>query len=373
MSISENSESNQSAIPKAPAKNRKRRRFAGKHYSRFMKLVRRTHMYTGLILLPWVLLFGASGVLFNHPTWLASTKIVHRSDPEIVKKTVGFAPPDPARFTTQVVAGINNSADSNKLPEFKLVSPSKARLTGRLSYTAATEAGQHTIWLNLHNGSARIETRPKSNEERIERPAFAGSTVDVKIPGLDGAERKLLKLLEQANINPSDKVKLRSRPSPQLLFQVRGRDGQLWNATCNLLNGRLDGRAAETGARLDLRSAITRLHQLHHYPDNLGARWLWTLAADATGLMLVCWGISGVIMWWQIKPTRLVGFSGLSVAAVIAFLVISGTLTELGFGPPRSSRGASVERSDRNNQRGIIPDEKSTSNNASGELPTEGF
>ena len=197
--------------------------------------------------------------------------------------------------------------------------------------------------------------------------------VDVKIPGLDGAERKLLNLLEQANINPFGEVKLRSRFSPQLLFQVRGRDGQLWNATCNLLNGRLDGRAAERGARLDLRSAITRLHQLHHYPDNLGARWLWTLAADATGLMLVFWGISGVIMWWQIKPTRLVGFSGLSIAAVIAFLVISGTLTELGFGPPRSSRGASVERIDRNNQRDMIPDEKSTSSDASSELPTEEF
>lgn len=370
MSPSENSESNQSAIPKAQAKNRKGRRLAGKHYSQFMKLVRRTHMYTGLILLPWVLLFGASGVLFNHPTWLASAKIVHRSNPEIVKKLVGFAPPDPASFAAQAVAGINHGEDA---PEFELVSPGKARLTGRLSYTAATEAGQHTLWLNLHNGSARIETRPKSNKEPMERPAFAGSTVEVKIPGLDGAERKLLKLLEQANINPSEEVQLRSRSSPQLLFQVRGRDGQLWNATCNLLNGRLDGRSPEMGSRLDLRSAITRLHQLHHYPDNLGARWLWTLAADATGLMLVFWGISGVIMWWQIKPTRLVGVSGLSIAAVIAFLVISGTLTELGFGPPRSSRDASAERSDRNNPRGMMPEGKSTSTNVLGELPAEGF
>lgn len=144
MSISENSKSNQSAISKAPAKNRQRRRFAGKHYSRFMKLARRTHMYTGLILLPWVLLFGASGVLFNHPTWLASAKIAHRSDPEIVKKTVGFAPPDPAWFAAQVVAGINNNVDGDELPEFELVSPGKARLTGRLSYTSASEAGQHT-------------------------------------------------------------------------------------------------------------------------------------------------------------------------------------------------------------------------------------
>ena len=370
MSTSENSKSNQSAISKAPAKNRKRRRFAGKHYSRFMKLVRRTHMYTGLILLPWVLLFGASGVLFNHPTWLASTKIVHRYNPEIVKETVGFSPPDPASFATQAVAGINHGADE---PASELVSPGKARLTGRLSYTAATEAGRHILWLNLHNGSARIETRPKSDKKPMERPVFAGSTVDVKIPELDGDDSKLLKLLEQANINPSDEIKLRSRSSPQLLFQVRGRDGRLWNATCNLLNGRLDGRATKTGAGLDLRSAITRLHQLHHYPDNLGARWLWTLAADATGLMLVFWGVSGVIMWWQIKPTRLVGVGGLIIAAVIAFLVISGTLTELGFGPPRSSQGVSIERNDGNNQRGMTSEEKSASTNALGKLPAEGF
>ena len=194
------------------------------------------------------------------------------------EKTVGFAPPDPASFADQVVAGINNGEDA---PEFELVSPGKAWLTGRLSYTAATEAGQHTIWLNLHNGSARIETRPKSNEELIERPSFAGSKVDVKIPGLDGAERKLLKLLEQANINPSEEVKLRLRPSPQLLFQVRGRDGQLWNATCNLLNGRLDGRATEMGARLDLRSAIIRvctnftITLIILAPDGCG-RWLRT-------------------------------------------------------------------------------------------------
>lgn len=197
------------------------------------------------------------------------------------EKTVGFAPPDPASFAAQVVDCINNGIDGDELPKFELVSPDKAWLTGSLSYIPATEAGQHTIWLNLHNGSARIETRPKSNEELIERPSFAGSKVDVKIPGLDGAERKLLKLLEQANINPSEEVKLRLRPSPQLLFQVRGRDGQLWNATCNLLNGRLDGRATEMGARLDLRSAIIRvctnftITLIILAPDGCG-RWLRT-------------------------------------------------------------------------------------------------
>ena len=32
-----------------------------------MKVVRRAHMYLGLLVFPWILLFGISGVLFNHP------------------------------------------------------------------------------------------------------------------------------------------------------------------------------------------------------------------------------------------------------------------------------------------------------------------
>ena len=55
---------------------------------------------------------------------------------------------------------------------------------------------------------------------------------------------------------------------------------------------------------------------------------------------MVLWGITGVLMWWQIKPTRLVGVAGISIAAVVAFLVtVGGTLEELEFSPPRSRGG----------------------------------
>ena len=38
-----------------------------RRYGAVMKFVRRLHMYLGLLVFPWVLLFGASGALFNHP------------------------------------------------------------------------------------------------------------------------------------------------------------------------------------------------------------------------------------------------------------------------------------------------------------------
>src|SRR6185295_9127 len=36
-----------------------------------MKIVRRTHMYAGLFLAPWVAMYGFSGLIFNHGNWFA--------------------------------------------------------------------------------------------------------------------------------------------------------------------------------------------------------------------------------------------------------------------------------------------------------------
>ena len=36
-----------------------------------MKIVRRTHLYAGLFLAPWVAMYGFSGLIFNHGNWFA--------------------------------------------------------------------------------------------------------------------------------------------------------------------------------------------------------------------------------------------------------------------------------------------------------------
>ncbi|MCA9912754.1 MAG: hypothetical protein KC496_05380, partial [Anaerolineae bacterium] len=36
-------------------------------------------------------------------------------------------------------------------------------------------------------------------------------------------------------------------------------------------------------------------------------RMFWSLIVDGMAFAMVTWGITGVIMWWQIKRTRMVG------------------------------------------------------------------
>lgn len=315
-----------------PAKVPRRRRF-GKEYKQLMKFVRRTHMYTGLILLPWVLLFGASGVLFNHPTWLSDTDIVYRESGTELRQIAGFEASDPLALAGDVVERLNEGSAQD---QFELEQNGVARLGGRLYFSTKSEGGQHVVRFNMSEGTAWIESRPYSESATVERPAFSGSVIEADFVPWDDLENGAQALLARAGIEPSEELKRQSRSAPQLLFQVRDQDDRLWNTVVNLQTGAVDGRLAASASPMGLRSTITRLHKLHVYPDGKGARWLWAIAGDATGLMMVFWGLSGAIMWWQIKPTRLVGIAGLSIAAVVAFIVTTGTLNELSFGPPRN-------------------------------------
>ena len=47
------------------AKQRHRKRLK----SKVNKIIRRVHMYLGLVLVPWVILYGSTAILFNHGSW----------------------------------------------------------------------------------------------------------------------------------------------------------------------------------------------------------------------------------------------------------------------------------------------------------------
>ena len=98
-------------------KARRPRRF-GKRYNLLMKWVRRTHMYTGLVLLPWVLMFGASGVLFNHPTWLSPSDVVYQESGEKLRELTGFEKSDPIALAGVVVDRLNEGQGRS---EYELV------------------------------------------------------------------------------------------------------------------------------------------------------------------------------------------------------------------------------------------------------------
>ena len=109
---------------------------------------------------------------------------------------------------------------------------------------------------------------------------------------------------------------------PDLTFQIHDRDGTLWNVTANALSGTVTGSRADAEKvpnELSVRRFLLRLHTAHGYPSSGGIRWWWAVIVDAMAFVMVFWGLSGLLMWWQLKATRKLGIVlvGLSLVGAI--------------------------------------------------------
>ena len=92
------------------------------------------------------------------------------------------------------------------------------------------------------------------------------------------------------------------------------------------------GRVSVIGAgsnEVTWRRYLLRLHTAHGYPVQRNTRWYWAIAVDAMFATMTFWGLSGVLMWWQIKRTRLIGAACLILSAVVATWLAIGMHTQL--------------------------------------------
>ncbi|MDF1739999.1 MAG: PepSY domain-containing protein [Verrucomicrobiales bacterium] len=319
-----------------------------KNKNKVLKLVRRIHMYTGLILLPWVILFGFSGMLFNHPDLSGSVEVIASHSASEVDALQTFDEPNPDVLADEIVSKINEVEGL----AFKRASQGDAVIEGALVYQGSAEDGKTVVTLSPNYGSAVIRQSP--SPERGAKPVFPGA-LEGGLAGFDsdGVAEVADRLFEAAGVEIQGDVEPVERGAASVRFRIVSEDGKSrWNVSHNLVTGELSVREITAPLGADLYGLLTRLHKTHHYPDRFSTRWLWTAFGDATGITMVFWGISGLIMWWQIKPTRVLGVVGLSVAAVVAFVIFAGTLSHNNWVPRQSKGGPPAKRSSEPAQKG---------------------
>jgi hypothetical protein len=145
-------------------------------------------------------------------------------------------------------------------------------------------------------------------------------------------EEQVKELLPRLSLGAGEPLRAHPEVGPELRFRMRDADARAWNVTYNLSTGRLDGRLVGGPDRTRLVELHERLHKTHHFPVHGGMTWLWALFADITGLTLVLWALTGLAMWWQMKPSRVLGAVAVAAALACAALVMSGTASDILFG-----------------------------------------
>lgn len=291
---------------------------------RVLRVVRRIHMYLGLFLVPWLFIFGISGVLFNHPN--LGEKVQGRPvPPPVLESKTGFTAWDARGLAQQIVDTLNTQnagryrLDDAVLPEFH----------GPALLSAEYDQGRHTTLVDVGRGRAFIitrEARPGSVEVPFKQHLeIEGRTVrDV--------EKQVSGLLTSLGLEARAPLEANPRIAPELRFAMRDASGEAYHVTYDAGSAELSGRPANSWSPVGMTQLLTLLHTTHHYTPKVGFRWAWAFFQDILGLAMAFWAISGMAMWWQLKATRIAGIVSIAAALGLAAWITWGTASELMFG-----------------------------------------
>jgi hypothetical protein len=291
---------------------------------RVLIALRRSHLYLGLFFFPWAILYGVTAFLFNHPTAFADQPTA-----TFGHDALAGTPLDPlptaAGQAAELVARLNES----QRPATPYAVAGEARYNREFAFATVKADGQTvSVLLDVKAGGGTIRSAPAVEKPRPEpAPFVTGMTRPVNLgqaatpPGFpnDFAARfrdAVPTLLARAGF-PGGEVTVTS--VPDIVVPVTA-GGRTWAATYNPMTGAVTGTPADATPPADMtwRRFLLRLHTAHGYPGEANGRWAWALVVDATAATLCFWGLSGLLMWWQVKATRLGGAVVLAVSAAAA-------------------------------------------------------
>jgi hypothetical protein len=132
-----------------------------------LQLLRRSHLYAGLFMLPWTMVYAVSAVLFNHPQ-LYSDRIEATFGKEGVAGTPMESPPGPAELANQVIAALR---ERKPTASYALIQPETARYAPDSAVATVRADGRNiTLLVNLTGQGGYIRSQPipppRSAEEK---------------------------------------------------------------------------------------------------------------------------------------------------------------------------------------------------------------
>lgn len=300
-----------------------------------MHAVRRGHLFAGLFLLPWVLLYGVTAFLFNHPAAFPDQPTAHFGRPELAGTPLD-AVPSPLDTAAAVTAELNRRGTA-----CTLIRPEAATFVREFAF-ATVKADDQTVSVLVDAATGtgtlrgKLDDPPKPAAEpapfavggksRADGPPKRGRNDGPVKPVEDGIRTEnplhdrltaaLPAVLGRCGF-PAGEVAVTSSPDVVFHLDVGGRE---WQATYSPLTGAVAGRPADAAPQTELsaRRFLLRLHTAHGFPGQTNARWWWAVIVDAMAFVMVFWAVSGFFMWWQIKATRRLGVVALLLSGVAA-------------------------------------------------------
>ena len=284
-----------------------------------MQIVRRTHLYAGLFLAPWVAMYGFSGLIFNHWNWFApdGDDVAPKPIEWTVDGTALPPWPEPKALARKVVMAMNTAAKNQAdVTEYRLPTEVVPKFHGEVNLQGQDEAGG-SVSLSFDRQERKgttLHSPPETPEEQVQL-----GTNDVEL--LTETKTALLAAAIRADQKLSATKWMGDGDFPRLSFFVEhGKERRV--ASYDLRSGLV--RLSPEPGSMRVPNFLTSLHVSHGYPSDRKFEMMRTVRAvfvDAMGLLMCFWAVSGVIMWLQLKQLRRPGLM-VAIASLLTTVVI---------------------------------------------------
>lgn len=271
-----------------------------------MKIVRRTHLYAGLFLAPWVAMYGISGLIFNHFNWFAPGAGIATPKPVEWSVDITALPPwpEPEALARKVVGALNEAQkDKAAAAGYRLSTDYEPKLQGQVSLQGQDEAGYSVslFFDREKRKGATLHSPPEPPDEQVQMPINDAAL-------LNATKEALLAAASQADPRLSATKWSGDGEFPRLTFRMAYGDKH-HVATYDLRSGLVSLSKPRSMGASDF---LTSLHVSHGYPSDMKTeKIVRALFVDAMALLMCFWALSGIAMWLQYKQLRR---SGLLVA-----------------------------------------------------------
>lgn len=266
-----------------------------------LKLIRRIHLYAGLFLAPWVMLYGTTALLFNHPGAFTERAVSHLGA-DLLAGTALADPPTSKAAAEEVHAAIMTRLAADGVDTRGWSRPDNARWIGRFALRGRD--GDRRIDMRVAPTGKGLTVHERPLTQALDHPLASIEALDAR-PADAVAEGDWSSLARALEL-PADA--LRYDGAPTLMFDLATPDGT-WRMSYDLDDRELEGEPlAGRDTISTARSFLMDLHTTHAYPSVFSLRWLWSLVVDAMGVAMITWGLTGLMMWFfQLKSLRRVG------------------------------------------------------------------
>ncbi|MGB7328587.1 MAG: PepSY domain-containing protein [Rubripirellula sp.] len=264
-----------------------------------MMIARRVHLYAGLFLLPWVFLYGITGAMFNHQGLLSDVESI--SIPEsAVQGSVMSEFPTPDELARRVVLAINKASDEF---EMESIGDSGAKFTNNLMFEVRVDGRKHILHINPNNHDSYLLKLP-IDDFKPTKLVTSIKNIQLDENPQQIAERSAESILADSGIEFAGSLHAHGYTKLNFLASV---DGEPARVTYVVRDGHIDVTKYDGRPGTSLRGFFLRLHTSHGQTPSWTARMVWSLFVDTMAFAMVGWGLTGLLMWWQIKRVRVIG------------------------------------------------------------------